>query len=630
MPEVTVAKPVIITLAQHSGDLARRLARGLGGEWHAYANTGSTADIAADVTFADAMGHIRQMFSAARPIIGICAPGILIRAIAPVLASGGRDKHSDPPVVAVAADGKCIIPLLASHHSVYGGATALAEACAAIGGGVVASTNRLGVVLDDPPPPLVLADLDQAKPVLAALNAGARLRVVSDLPARLDSVTQAWRAWLAPLLQAKPNEAADSDRHADDKVVELCLTLHPIAASPTRMVFHPRIIALGVGASRHCPPEALAELLATSLARHNLSRHSIGGVYSIDKKIDEVAIVRLAADLGVSPRFFSSHRLLGETARLATPPSEAVFAATGAYGVAEAAALAAAGDTGWLLVAKQKTAMATLALAVAPSGFADGGRRRGKLCLVGMGPGGAEWRTPQAIDMLRQADEIVGYRLYLDLLGGVIRDKPQKSFKLGEETARCRYAITQARAGKTIALVSSGDAGVYGMASLVYELLAGAGLPFDFDLVASAGIPAHIAAATASGALLGHDHAIISLSDLLTPWEVIAKRIEAAAQADFVIALYNPVSANRQNQLMQAREILLRHRPESTPVVLARNIGRAGACIQHRSLATLSVDEVDMLTMVLVGSRQSRQIQFGDATRVFTPRGYDTKAAKET
>lgn len=632
-----ISSPIVISLAQHSRGLAQRLAKGLGGEWHQYVKKGGGGCRAggADKTFSDSLAHIRNAFFAKRPVIGICAPGILIRAIAPMLRGQG-DKYHDPPVLAVAADGKYVIPLLASHH----GGNALATRCAEICGGEVAvataSDIRLGVGLDAPPPPFVLADVGQAKPVMAALNDGAKLRVVSDLPSRLKHITKAWHDWLQPLLAKQSAEGA----------IELRLSLHPISATETRMVFHPQIAALGVGASRQCPPDAMAELLDESLIRHNLSRHSIAGVYSIDKKINEGAILDLAHTLGVGVRFFTAEKLLAETPRLASPPSSAVYAATGAYGVAEAAALAAAGREGWLEVRKQKNATATLALALAPSGMHDkDSRRRGCLYIIGMGPGGEAWRTPQTITMLREADEIVGYRLYLELLGSVIGDKPQTAFALGEETARCLYAIKQAREGKTIALVSSGDAGVYGMASLVYELLAGEEAKGvvsefapeiapeftpEFDIDVSPGIPAHIIASSASGAILGHDHAIISLSDLLTPWETIARRIEAAAQADFVIALYNPVSGRRKTALAKARAILLRHRPGTTPVVLARNMGREGQTIRHRTLATLKVSEVDMLTLVLVGSRQSRQVQLGGVRRVYTPRGYTPSQPKNS
>ena len=612
--------PIVINLAQHSRGLAQRLAKGLGGEWHQYVKEGGkgggNSTSAADKIFHDTLAHIRHAFSASRPLIGICAPAILIRAIAPMLASGQSDKYSDPPVLAVAVDGKYVIPLLSAHH----GGNALATRCAEICGGEVAlataSDIRLGVGLDDPPLPFVLADAGQAKLVMAGLNDGAKLRAVSDLPSRLAHITKAWHDWLQPLL-AKQGTAHDGD----DAPIELRLTLHPISANTKRMVFHPRIAALGVGASRHCPPRAMMALLEDGLARHNLSRHVIAGVYSIDKKINEGAILDLANSLGIAPRFFTADRLLAETPRLASPPSSAVYAATGAYGVAEAAALAAAGSDGWLFMPKQKNATATIALAIAPSGTQhQDSRRRGRLSVIGMGPGGADWRTPQTITMLREADEIVGYRLYLELLGSVISDKPHAAFALGEEVSRCRYAIKKAREGKTIALVSSGDAGVYGMASLVYELLAAEANEFEID--ASPGIPAHIIASSASGAILGHDHAIISLSDLLTPWEVIVKRIEAAAQADFVIAFYNPVSAKRKTALAKARKILLGHRPETTPVVLARNMGREGQTIRHSTRATLKVSEVDMLTLVLVGSRQSRQVQLGEAKRVYTPRGY--------
>lgn len=625
------ATPVIISLTRPSAPLADKLARGLGGAWHQFAKTGTAANDARQskddnaspaATFSDAMAHIRQQFLAGHPIIGICAAAILIRALAPVLGN----KHTSPPVIAVSADGKHIVPLLGTHHGDAGGGNGgkIAETCAKICAGSIAHTTAsdtlFGIALDAPPPPFVLADSNQAKAAMAALIDGAQPRLACDLPDSLAVVAAAWRDWLQPLLAAsKGGDPA--------KQINLLLTLRPVVA-PQTLVFHPRLIGLGVGAARNCPPEEMADLLATSLASHNISRHTIGGIYSVAQKMDEAAILCLADELGLRPRFFSPARLEAETPRLANP-SATVYAEIGSHGVAEAAALAATGKHGWLMLPKQKSKMATLALAISATGVTDEDSvPRGRLLLVGIGPGGEAWRTAEAMAWLAEADELVGYRLYLDLLGEVAGDKPRADFGLGEEVARCRYAIDSAATGKTVALVCSGDAGVYGMAALVYEMLAGKKIATSIDIASTPGIPAHIAAAAKCGAVLGHDHAIISLSDLLTPWAVIEARLQAAAEADFVIALYNPVSRQRQQGLAKARAILLSHRPPTTPVVLARNMGRADESIRHRTLATLTAAEVDMLTVVLVGARDSTRVSLANSQAVYTPRGYASK--KET
>jgi cobalt-precorrin 5A hydrolase/precorrin-3B C17-methyltransferase len=182
-----------------------------------------------------------------------------------------------------------------------------------------------------------------------------------------------------------------------------------------------------------------------------------------------------------------------------------------------------------------------------------------------------------------------------------------------------------------VALVSSGDPGIYAMASLVFELLEGSrssALPdhaHRVEIVVAPGISAMQAAAARAGAPLGHDFCVISLSDLLTPWEAIEARIRAAAAADFVIAFYNPVSQRRRFQLAAAKKILLEHRPPSTPVVLARNLGRDGETLVTVTLAELNVEQVDMLTLVLVGASTTRQVQAGGRTWTYTPRGYQRK-----
>jgi cobalt-precorrin 5A hydrolase/precorrin-3B C17-methyltransferase len=183
-----------------------------------------------------------------------------------------------------------------------------------------------------------------------------------------------------------------------------------------------------------------------------------------------------------------------------------------------------------------------------------------------------------------------------------------------------------------VALVSSGDAGIYAMAALVYELVDRGGLSRaarGVEIVVAPGISALQAAAARIGAPLGHDFCAISLSDLLTPREDILRRVRAAAAADFVIAFYNPVSARRRTLLAEAKAILLEHRPAGAPVILASNLGRAGESLRVRRLEALEVDEVDMLTLVLVGSSASRVVETADGLRVYTPRGYEKKAVPE-
>lgn len=286
-----------------------------------------------------------------------------------------------------------------------------------------------------------------------------------------------------------------------------------------------------------------------------------------------------------------------------------------------------------LVQPKRKTATTTCALARAPAPItALRGRARGRVSVVGIGPGQSAWRTPEASRLVAEAEELVGYGLYIDLLGPLAAGKARADFPLGGEEDRCRYALERAGEGRNVALVCSGDAGIYAMGALVFELLdrgpeaqGVSDAARRVEVICAPGVSALQAAAARAGAPLGHDFCAISLSDLLTPRADILRRLRAAAEGDFVIAFYNPVSKTRRTLLAEAREILLAHRPADTPVLLASSLGRPEEEIRYRRLDGLEVDEVDMLTVVLVGSSNSKLAQLGAGPRMYTPRGYARK-----
>ncbi len=592
--------PAVILLTESGLPTARRIAAALpGATLHGPAGRVAAVDIAVD----DLGTHLRELFAAGRPIVGLCATGILIRLLAPVLA----DKTAEPPVLAVAEDGSAVVPLLGGHR----GANALAETLAAALGATAAITTagdlRFGVALDAPPAGWTLANPEDVKAFTAALLAGETVALDGAAP------------WLA-----------DSDLTLDPAGrLTIRVTDRRAEGGPDCLVYHPRTLALGVGCERGTAPEELAALVRETLFAQGLAPGTLAGVFSIDVKMDEPAVIALAARLGVPARFFDAETLEAETPRLANP-SDMVFREVGCHGVAEGAALAAAGPEAALIVPKQKSVRATCAVARAPAVLRAEllGRARGSLAIVGIGPGTADWRTPEADAAIAAASDLVGYGLYLDLLGTAADGKRRHDYALGEETERVRAALDLAAEGRDVALVSSGDAGIYAMAALVFEELAGADRP-DWHRVAVRtvpGISALQAAAARIGAPLGHDFCAISLSDLLTPWEVIERRIRAAAEGDFVIAFYNPVSRRRTEQLVTARRILLSHRRADTPVVLARNLGRADEAIEVITLKDLAPARADMLTLVLVGSTETRRVPRGDGgVWVYTPRGYARK-----
>jgi cobalt-precorrin 5A hydrolase / precorrin-3B C17-methyltransferase len=545
--------------------------------------------------------HIGGLFEAGRPIVGICASGILIRSVAPFLAA----KRQEPAVVAVAEDGSVAVPLIGGHR----GANGLASRIAELTGGVAAITTagdvRLGIALDEPPAGWHIADPDEVKPIVSALLRGDPVSLVDKTGCA---------GWLR----------AGAVRWADQGNRRVVVTDRLGEAETDALVFHPPVLALGIGCERGCSAEEISNLACSALAEAGLASGAVAAIVSVELKLAEPGIHALAAELGVPARFFSASRLLVETPRL-SERSPAAFRATGCWGVAEGAALAAAGPDGVLVVPKRKSRRATCAIARASQPIAAEaiGRPRGRLAVIGIGPGDPRWRTPEASMALAQASEVVGYSLYLDLLGRAIEGKSCHPSAIGDEEARVRLALDLAAEGRSVALVSSGDAGVYGLAPLVFELLDIDAKPEwrTIDLMVIPGISAFQAAASRAGAPLGHDFCVISLSNLMTPWGTIRARLEAAAMADFVVALYNPRSARRQAQLAEAADILLRHRSPETPVFIGRNLGRDGGERRIICLSDLAGADIDMLTIVLIGSSRTHRTE-GDPPRLYTPRGY--------
>lgn len=252
--------------------------------------------------------------------------------------------------------------------------------------------------------------------------------------------------------------------------------------------------------------------------------------------------------------------------------------------------------------------------------------QRGHLAIVGTGPGSAQWISPQVQQTLLEATDWVGYRTYLNLVEPLRLPSIQRHESENRvEGDRARQALDLAASGRRVVLVSSGDPGIFAMAAAVFEVLETAENPDwqQVEIEVCPGISAMQAAAAQVGAPLGHDFAVISLSDILKPWSVIESRLQAAAQGDFAIALYNPVSKQRTWQLDRAREIFLQWRSPSTPVVLARNLGRVGQGVRVKPLAELTAGDADMRTVILVGSSRTRQVQSGRGLPwVYTPRTY--------
>ena len=588
--------PVVLCLSQSGYKIARKIADILGSQIHG--REGRVVDV--DATFENALDHIRVLFSSGTPIVGVCAAGILVRGVAPLLV----DKLNEPPVVAVPDDGSTVIPLLGGHRGANRLARQIANGLEAHASITTAGDIAMGVALDEPPLGYRLQNFKDAKPVMASLLNGSSVRILGE-----------------NIFDIHSSSAAE---------ITLAVSETPMVGDEMTLVYHPQKYALGLGCARGCSVDEMWNLVSKCMEEANIAAGSISSVGSLDLKGDEPAIIETALRLGVPFRLFEANELESLTPKLANP-SEIVFTEVGCHGVSEAAAIALSG--GSLVVEKKKTMNATCAIAKSENIITEmNGRSRGKLSIVGIGPGQHSWRTPEASALISEAEELVGYGLYIDILGPLAIGKKRSDFPLGGEEARCRYALEEAGKGKNVAIICSGDAGIYAMGALVFELLdrnenemGVSDAAKRIEVQCTPGVSALQGAAARAGAPLGHDFCTISLSDLLTPREDIIRRLHAAAEGDFVIAFYNPVSKTRRTLLAEAREILLKYRPNDTPVMLASSLGRPEEEVRYRRLDELEVDEVDMLTVVLIGSSNSRLANLGEGARMFTPRGYARK-----
>ncbi len=453
-----------------------------------------------DVTY-DRFGEtVRNLFQSGVPIVGICAAGILVRTIAPLLVN----KWQEPPVLAIAEDGSAVVPLLGGLQ----GVNDLARQIAAVLQGMPAITTtgelRFQTTLLSPPAGYRLVNPEDAKTFIATLLAGATVQLIGTA------------SWLEQSRLPIVNIAQPDNPHSHENG-------HPSLSQPAAPL--------------------------PSLAIYIVSQASTASALS-------------------SPTCLV-YEYIPESATPGQP---------------------------------------------------------GTLAIVGTGPGTAVWRSPEVTAILRSATDWVGYKTYLELVEPLrsphtIRHDSDNRVELD----RACLALDLAATGRTVAIISSGDPGIYAMAAAVFEVLEQVAKPewAHVDIQICPGISAMQAAAAQVGAPLGHDFCAISLSDILKPWDVIAERIAAAAQADFAIAFYNPVSKQRIWQLEQAKEIILQWRSPQTPVVLARNLGRSGQAVTVKLLKQLAIGDADMRTVIIIGSSKTRIVEQRQGKQwVYTPRHY--------
>jgi len=544
-----------------------------------------TARFGGDLLTGTAAQGLRAGWAEYDALVCHLAVGAVTRLVAPLLA----DKRHDPAVVCVDEAGRYVVPLLGGHA---GGANALAGQMAGVLGATAVVTTASDATR--------LPGLDDLGWPCTGDVAAVTRAILDGEPVML----RADRTWPLPALP--PNVAGDVEAPAAGPPAATIVVSDRVqapaceATQPPSVLLRPPSLVVGVGASRGAPSDEVGALVAETLARAGLARESVAAVATVDLKADEQALRDLAGGLGVPLTTFPA---TGLAAQPVPNPSPTVDAEVGTPSVAEAAVLARGAD---LLVQKRKSAHATVAVGRL--------RPRGRLSIVGIGPGARDLLTPRARAAIRRSSVVVGLDQYVEQVRDLLRPGTRVlASGLGAEEERARTALAQARQGYAVALVCSGDAGLYAMASPTLELGAG-----GVDVEVVPGVTAALAAAGLVGAPLGHDHALVSLSDLHTPWPAIELRLQALAEADLVVALYNPRSRQRTWQLPKALGILGAHRPPDTPVVVVTDASRGSEQVLVATLADLDPETVTMRSVVLVGASTTQVVD----GHVVTPRGY--------
>ncbi|MGI0485570.1 precorrin-3B C(17)-methyltransferase [Pantanalinema rosaneae CENA516] len=590
---------------------------------------------------------LANLWSSHQAFVFCLSTGAVVRLIAPLL----QDKATDPAVIVIDQAGQFVISVSGGHQA---GGDRLTQGIARQLGatpvltGAANHLNLPGIDILGEPFGWVKGRGDWTG-VSAAIARQLPVEVIQETGSTL------WQSHLPaehPFQFGFPEHTATDQETRPTPAARIWISpLQRQFATDSnfpKVQWHPRVLWVGIGCERGTPKTVIAQAIQQVFQAHHLAEAAIAGIATIDLKADEVGLLEFCQERQLPLRCFTADTL----ATIPVPhPSSIVEAEVGTPSVAEAAAIVASwGDRGDrvtplgssssslssspsppspspssspLRVTKQifrlegQPGAVTIAIAQADQEYTG---RIGKLWLVGTGPGELAQITPAAQTAITQADVVIGYSLYIDLIRSLFRPgQIVEALPITQERQRAERAIALAQWGLTVAVVSSGDCGIYGMAGLVLEQLRAQ----DWDgqtpeVQVFPGITALQAAASRVGAPLMHDFCAISLSDLLTPWNVIEKRLQAAAQADFVVALYNPKSQTRTEQIAIAQRIFLQHRDPQTPVALVRSAYRATEQITLTTLGELLNQPIDMLTTVLIGNQSTRR----HADWLITPRGY--------
>ena len=548
--------PAIVILGSGSLNTARRIQQCCS-EALIYGLAGRVEDV--DRSYSDFGATLRELYQQGTPIIALCAAGIVIRTLAPLL----LEKGAEPPVLAVAEDASAVVPLLGG----LGGVNDLArEIAAGLGIAPAITTSgelRFGTCLLNPPSGYALGDLELGKRFVSDLLAGEPVRIEGDAP------------WLV------------SAQLPESQQARLSIHIGSAEREPAadELLIYPRNVLLKASA------EVSAQTIREALHEAKLAWQSLACIVAPDTLMGSAQLRETALELAVPLRFVSAAEQL---------------------------------PVDW----RESGSGLKFGVALAPLDPQQIGRARGRLAVIGLGPGAAELMVPAVKAELARANDVLGYETYVRMAGPFRADQVLHCTDNREEMQRARHAFELAAQGRSVVVVSSGDPGVFAMAAAVLEALHESTEPqwHSVDLEILPGVSASLATAAQAGAPLGHDFCVMSLSDNLKPWSIIEKRLDLACEADLALAFYNPISRSRPWQLGVALDIVRRHRTPQTPVVLGRDIGRPGQTLRTLTLGDLTPEQVDMRTMVLVGSSTTCTFPRVDGTQwVYTPRWYGEK-----
>ncbi|MCC0177729.1 precorrin-3B C(17)-methyltransferase [Waterburya agarophytonicola K14] len=562
--------------------------------------------------------HLASIWAENQAFIFCLAAGAVVRLIAPLL----KNKAEDPAVIVIDGSGNYVVSLCSGHQ---GKADLLSQIIARQLGAkaiVTGGSSAFGLPAIDTFGFIYGWHKGEGDwtGVMAAIAKKSTVQVIQESGSTL------WQKHLPP---SHPFHFGFSESSAElnpQARIWISPTKRKIAPKSDfpKVQWHPRVLWIGIGCERGTSAQLIETAIDETCKTYHYATEAIAGIASIDLKADEAGIIQVCQRRNLPFKTFTPQALK----KVDVPtPSEIVQQEVGTPSVAEAAAILAGEN---LQVSKQifksDTQLGAVTVAIAQANIEYIGHT-GRLYLVGIGPGDLNQITPAAQTAITEADIVIGYTLYLDLIESLKRpEQVIEASPITQEQQRAQRAIKLAQWGLTVAVVSSGDCGIYGMAGLVLEELQEAGWNGKSPQVrVFPGISALQSAASRVGAPLMHDFCAISLSDLLTPWEVIQKRLHAAASGDFITALYNPRSQKRTEQIVTTQAIFVQHRQEDTPVAIVRGAYRQDEQVTITTLSQMLEHPIDMLTTVIIGNTTTRNY----ADWMITPRGYLDRTRNE-